>query len=72
MIPFLSWLKPYRRNHTPLGNLTRKILKEKKICKVRNYNTIQYYLKSTRNFNENELQLFEKTYNKYQLEVLLV
>lgn len=72
MIPFYSWLKPYRREYSPLGNLTRKILKERKISKIRKHHTIRYHLKSTKNFNVDELQLFEKTYNKYQVEVLLV
>lgn len=72
MIPFLSWVKQYRRDYTPLGDLSRKILKEKKICKVRKHNPIRHYLKSTKNFNKNELKLFEKTYNQYKTEALLI
>jgi len=70
MIPFYSWLKSYRREYSQVGDFARKILKERKISKIRKHNRIRYYLKSTKNFNKKDLQLFEKTYTKYQLEVL--
>jgi len=65
MTKFLTWIKQFKRDITPTGELARDIEFDKKFPRSKRYNIILEHLEA-QNSSDNVISTFEEAFLQYQ------